>query len=85
MQSDRFDAAYYQRFYEDRKTAVVTPEIQRNEVAFVIAFCRHIDLEVKRFADAGAGTGWWATEFAAQYPECGEIETFDASKAACVL
>ncbi|MDQ3082086.1 MAG: class I SAM-dependent methyltransferase [Gemmatimonadota bacterium] len=85
MQSDRFDAAYYQRFYEDGKTAVVTPGIQRNEVAFVLAFCRHIDLEVKRFADAGAGTGWWAREFAAQYPECDQIETFDASKTACDL
>ncbi len=85
MQSDRFDAAYYRRFYEDGKTAVVTPEIQRNEVAFVIAFCRHIDLDVKRFADVGAGTGWWAREFAAQYPECESIETFDASEAACDL
>ena len=80
-----FDASYYQRYYLDPETAVVTPEIQRNEVAFVIAFCREIGLEVSRFADVGAGTGWWAEEFARQYPDCGVIETFDSSSAACEL
>lgn len=63
----------------------MTPEMQRDEVAFVIAFCRHIGFELERFTDAGAGTGWWAREFARQYPECDEIETFDASEAACKL
>ena len=59
--------------------------MQRHEVAFVIAFCRHIELDVKRFTDAGAGTGWWAKEFARRYPSCLHIETFDASEAACRL
>ena len=57
--------------------------MQRNEVAFVIAFTRHIGLEVKRFTDADAGTGWWAKEFAKRYPSCRQIETFDASADAC--
>ena len=85
MNTERFDAAYYRRFYENRQTAIMTPEMQRDEVAFVIAFCRHIEFDLERFTDAGAGTGWWAREFARQYPECGEIETFDASEAACKL
>jgi SAM-dependent methyltransferase len=59
--------------------------MQRNEVAFVLAFCRHIGVDVKRFTDAGAGTGWWAREFARRYPACKHIETFDASEAACRL
>jgi predicted TPR repeat methyltransferase len=59
--------------------------MQRNEVAFVIAFARHIELEIKRFSDVGAGTGWWAKEFAKRYPECRNIETFDASESACTL
>ncbi len=85
MNTERFDAAYYRRFYENRQTAIMTPEMQRDEVAFVIAFCRHIGFDLERFTDAGAGTGWWAREFARQYPECDEIETFDASEAACKL
>lgn len=80
-----FDAAYYRRYYHEAATAVVTPEMQRNEVAFVLAFCRHISLDIKRFADVGAGTGWWAREFAKRYPACKSIETFDASEAACRL
>jgi len=59
--------------------------MQRHEVAFVIAFCRYIELDVERFTDAGAGTGWWAREFARRYPACRHIETFDASEAACEL
>ena len=85
MRSDHFNARYYKRYYEDKRTAVITPEMQRSEIAFVLAFCRHAGVNIKRFADAGAGTGWWAREFARQYPECEEIETFDASVAACEL
>ncbi|MDO8501324.1 MAG: methyltransferase domain-containing protein [Gemmatimonadaceae bacterium] len=81
----RFDAEYYRRYYVNSRTAVVEAASQRREVAFVIAFCRHIGLDVKRFSDVGAGTGWWAKEFARQYPECKRIETFDASRAACDL
>ncbi len=57
--------------------------MQRSEVAFVIAFTRHIGLEIRRFTDVGAGTGWWAKEFAKRYPSCTQIETFDASTDAC--
>lgn len=59
--------------------------MQRHEVGFVIAFCRHIGVDVKGFCDVGAGTGWWAREFAKRYPSCENIETCDASAAACEL
>jgi hypothetical protein len=85
MRTDHFNARYYKRYYENTRTAVITPEMQRNEVAFVLAFCRHAGVKIERFTDAGAGTGWWAREFARQYPDCEEIETFDASEAACEL
>ena len=80
-----FDAEYYRRYYDDPRTAVVNRKMQNNEVAFVIAFCRHIGLDVRRFTDAGAGTGWWAKEFSKRYPACRHVETFDASEAACYL
>jgi ubiquinone/menaquinone biosynthesis C-methylase UbiE len=82
---EHFNREYYERYYLAESTAVVTRSMQRHEVAFVIAFCRHIGLEIKRFADVGAGTGWWAREFARRYPECRVIETYDASRAACDL
>jgi hypothetical protein len=78
-----FDAHYYERFYENQKTRIISPDAQRREVAFVLSFCRHIGLTVDRFADAGAGTGWWAREFALQCRGCRVIETFDASRDAC--
>jgi SAM-dependent methyltransferase len=80
-----FNAAYYKRFYETVETSVVDTRLQRDEVRFVIAFCRYAEVEVKRFADVGAGTGWWAREFATQYRRCQVVETFDASPDACEL
>ena len=77
-----FTADYYRRYYQDSSTAVMTKEMQRDEVEFVLAFCRHAGLTVKRFADVGAGTGWWAKEFSRRYPSCRHLETYDASEAA---
>jgi Methylase involved in ubiquinone/menaquinone biosynthesis len=78
-----FDAEYYRRYYENRDTAVVDADMKRNEVKFVVAFCNHIGLKVRRFTDVGAGTGWWAEEFGRTYRACEVIETYDASEAAC--
>lgn len=85
MTKTEFTAEYYHRYYENRSTAVVTPAQRRAEVRFVLAFCGHIGVDIRRFADVGAGTGWWAKEFARQYPRCREIETYDASAVAARL
>ena len=84
MRVDHFDARYYRRYYEDRRTSIITPEMRANEIAFVLAFCRHVGVGIERFADAGAGTGWWADEFAIQYTAPVEIacrcRNFQASR-----
>lgn len=85
MTKTEFNAEYYRRYYENRSTAVATPAQRRAEVRFVLAFCAHIGVDVRRFADVGAGTGWWAREFARQHRRCREIETYDASAAAARL
>lgn len=85
MRADHFNARYYDRFYENRRTSIITPEMRESEIAFVLAFCRHIGVTIERFVDAGAGTGWWADEFAEQHSGPVEIETYDASEAACEL
>lgn len=85
MTKTEFNAEYYRRYYENRSTAVVTPAQRRAEVRFVLSFCAHIGVDVRRFADVGAGTGWWAKEFVRQYPGCREVETYDASAEAARL
>lgn len=85
MRADHFNARYYKRFYEDTRTSIISPQMRTNEVAFVTAFCRHIGVTIERFADAGAGTGWWAEELVRQCAGPVEIETYDASRAACEL
>ncbi len=82
MELSAFDKDYYKRYYERRSTAVVTPREAKAEVAFVLAFCAHIKLDITRFTDVGAGTGWWAKEFRRQHPRCRHVESFDASEAA---
>ena len=85
MQTSAFDASYYRRYYTNPATAVVTKAAARAEVRFVLAFCDHIGVDIRRFADVGAGTGWWAKEFSRQRPRCGAIETYDASSDAVRL
>jgi hypothetical protein len=85
MTKTGFTAEYYRRYYENRSTAVVTPAQRRAEVRFVLSFCAHIGVDIRRFADVGAGTGWWARELRRQYPRCREIETYDASADAARL
>ena len=82
MKETVFDTRYYRRYYENNRTSVVTRAEAKAEVAFVLAFCKHIGLEITRFADIGAGTGWWAKEFRRQHKSRCVIETFDSSEIA---
>ena len=79
---DHFDGDYYEKYYLRSETAVLSRAMQRNEVAFVIAFCKHIELDLRRFCDVGAGTGWWAREFSKRYKSCPVVETIDSSAVA---
>ena len=85
IKQPQFDAEYYRRYYTNPSTAVVTRAAARAEVKFVLAFCEHIGVEIRRFADVGSGTGWWAREFSRQCPRCEHVETYDASPDAARL
>jgi SAM-dependent methyltransferase len=54
----QFDAAYYQRFYENPRTRVTTPAERANQLALAIAVLRHQQVAVKRILDAGCGLGY---------------------------
>lgn len=83
--SIHFGESYYYRYYTNSRSAVISPGAARNEVRFVLSFCDHICLDLRRFADVGAGTGWWAREFKRQRPSCRYVETYDASADAARL
>jgi SAM-dependent methyltransferase len=53
----RFDRAYYERYYVDPRTAVVSPSEVRARGTLIAAFVEHVGLPVRRILDAGCGTG----------------------------
>ena len=56
---ERFDAAYYDRFYRDPKTRVSDAAEIRVLGRLVAAYCRHVDQPVRRVLDIGCGLGHW--------------------------
>jgi len=65
----RFDKAYYDRFYRDPHTRAVTPAAARRQAAFVAAYLRHLELPVRRILDVGCGTGMVLRALGRQFPQ----------------
>ena len=55
----RFDSKYYERFYENPRTRVATPDALEPRVSFVAAYLRYLDVPVRSVLDLGCGLGWW--------------------------
>ena len=53
----RFDAAFYKRFYFDRRTRVTTRAEMRVRAELIAAILRHAALPVRSILDAGCGIG----------------------------
>jgi 2-polyprenyl-3-methyl-5-hydroxy-6-metoxy-1,4-benzoquinol methylase len=67
----RFDAHYYQRFYENPATRATTPQAVRRQAAFVAAYLRHLGIPVRRILDIGCGLGWMISALANEFPKAG--------------
>ena len=52
-----FDKQYYQRFYFDTRTAVISKVEMRARAKLIAAYADHIGLPVRRMLDAGCGIG----------------------------
>jgi predicted TPR repeat methyltransferase len=63
-----FDAAYYERFYFDKKTSVVDHEHLNRLGAFVCSYLQYLRVPVRRVLDAGCGIGLWRDVIAKHYP-----------------
>jgi SAM-dependent methyltransferase len=66
--SDRFDRAYYDRFYRNRRTRVTTAREVNRLGRFVCSYVAHLGLPVRRVLDAGCGLGYWRPVIAEHYP-----------------
>lgn len=56
-QQQRFDHSYFQRYYFDPRTAVISAHEVRARAMLIAAFVAHVGLPVRRILDAGCGTG----------------------------
>lgn len=54
---DRFDAAYYQRYYLTPATQVMPADIVGRLADFLLAYIRYIEIEVQHVLEFGPGTG----------------------------
>ena len=58
---ERFDAAYYRRFYGDPASRVSDLAAIRKLAAFVAGYLRYLDVPVRQILDVGCGHGHWRT------------------------
>lgn len=66
--SERFGRDYYQRFYIDPRTAVVSRAEMRARARLIGAYAAHIGLPVRRLLDAGCGIGLLRTPLRHAFP-----------------
>jgi predicted TPR repeat methyltransferase len=65
---DKFDEAYYQRYYFDKKTSVVDPDHVNRLGAFVCSYLQYLRVPVRRVLDVGCGIGLWRDVVKRHYP-----------------
>lgn len=64
----RFDKAYYDRYYRDPRTRAITPAAARRQAEFMAAYLRHLEIPVRRILDVGCGVGTVLRALERQYP-----------------
>lgn len=79
---ERFDDAYYQRFYRDPATRVQTPQNIAKLARGVLSMAAYWDIPIDNVLDVGAGLGWWKAGLLAERPTL-VYKGVDISAAAC--
>lgn len=77
-----FDAAYYKRYYKDRRTRVADAESCALLAGFVFSYLDYLRLPIDSVLDIGCGTGLWKREVQRRYPEAKYVGV-EASEYAC--
>lgn len=65
----RFDKAYYDRYYRNPATRAVSPAGARRQAAFVAAYLRHLRLPIRRVLDIGCGVGTTLRALGREFPQ----------------
>ncbi len=78
----RFGREYYQRYYFDPRSAVVTAAEMRHRARLIAALTDHAGLPVRRILEAGAGTGMLRRELKRLLPRARYV-TLEASEYLC--
>ena len=66
--NEQFDKDYYQRFYFDSRTAVISRAEMKARANLIAAYANHIGLPVRRMLDAGCGIGLLRTPLTRAFP-----------------
>ena len=80
--SSAFDAAYFRRFYESRRSRVYGSSEIDHLARGVTGFVRWFGGEIEKVLDVGAGTGLWKDWFQRNMPEV-RYRSLDVSAYAC--
>ena len=63
-----FNQAYFQRYYRNLKTRVVTKQMIDRLATFVASYLKHVDMPVRRILDLGCGLGLWQQPLQQHFP-----------------
>jgi hypothetical protein len=77
-----FDAAYFRRYYESRRSLVYTADQVAHLAAAVTGFVQWFGRDIERVLDVGAGTGLWGQWLRANMPGV-RYRSIDVSAYAC--
>ena len=80
--SERFDQAYFDRFYESRRTRVYGKKDVANLARAVTSWMAWFHSPLESALDVGAGTGLWRDWFRRHFPQVRYVST-DVSAYAC--
>lgn len=68
-ETERFDAAYYQRFYGAARSRVSSQQAIDRLASFVSGYLDYLEQPVRRVLDVGCGLGHWRAPIARRYPK----------------
>lgn len=71
--SSTFDAAYYERFYQDPRSKVSDGAAVQRLATFVAAYLTYLDVPVRRILDLGCGLGHWGDAAARLWPRASYV------------
>jgi hypothetical protein len=82
MATAAFDASYFRRYYESRRSRVYDRDQIGHLASGVAGFVRWFGGDLERVLDVGAGTGLWGDWFRTSLPEV-RYRSIDISEYAC--